>query len=191
MENLLSTTILIPIFSNGPIPPFPPLTGLHFDPNSAETVANVVSYMKETTAYFDGKIKRSQMTCVEEYGGGFFSPYTFKEKRAFISFPKSGNTWTRALVLAAFGMLIPFGSWKTTYKYHNPNMLNFSSCGCFLMQKDHDFSSEQKARNTTELYNREAIILIRNPFQNLILQRRKWPALYVNETLFIENEGNK
>jgi len=59
------------------------------------------------------------------------------------------------------------------------------------MQKDHDFSSEQKARNTTELYNREAIILIRNPFQNLILQRRKWPALYVNETLFIENEGNK
>ena len=64
------------------------------------------------------------------------------------------------------------------------------------MEKDHDFSSYKKPRNTTniELYNREAIILIRNPFQNLILQGRRWgkgPALYVNETLFIENEGNK
>ena len=37
MENLLSTTIST-ISSTGPIPPFPPLTGRHFNPNSAEAV---------------------------------------------------------------------------------------------------------------------------------------------------------
>ena len=36
----------------------------------------------------------------------YFSPNTFKEKKALISYLKNGDTWTRALVLAAFGMLI-------------------------------------------------------------------------------------
>ena len=105
MENLLSTTIPT-ISSTGPIPPFPPLTGWHFDPNSAETVDLVGDFLKKNITITDGKIVRSQLTCVEEYGGGFFSPNTFKEKKALISFPKSCSQWTRALVLAAFGMFI-------------------------------------------------------------------------------------
>jgi len=189
MENLLSTTIPIPISSTGPIPPFPPLTGWHFDPNSAETVAGVVQFMKFNVTYSDVEKKKNaqQLTCVEEYGGGFFSPYTFKEKRGFISFPKSGNTWIRSLVLAAFGMLIPADV------KHIPHILGgvpFPTCGCFLLQKDHGFTNLTTITSTEKNYNSEAILLIRNPFRTIILNRQSGTeGLGIKKTLFIANEG--
>jgi len=200
MENLLSTTIPT-ISGTGPIPPFPPLTGWHFDPNSAETVELVDEYLKKNITYPDGEIEEAhQLTCVEEYGGGFFSPNTFKEKRAFLAFPKSGSEWTKALVLAAFGMLIH----KQIYKplpSSNSDLLNYSTCDCWMLQKDHDIGLEGHTESRIEFYNSEAILLIRNPFLSLIQTR-----YYVNyynyhlknggsagpvdqKNLFIENEG--
>jgi len=90
------------------------------------------------------------------------------------------------LVLAAFGMLIPAAGWTnyTPSWNQNPDLLPFSTCGCFLLQKD------RGTNRTVELYNSEAILLIRNPFRTIIVNRQDGTeGLGIKETLFIANEG--
>jgi len=196
MENLLSTTIPT-ISGTGPIPPFPPLTGWHFDPNSAETVELVDEYLKKNITYPDGEIEEAhQLTCVEEYGGGFFSPNTFKEKKALISFPKSGSGWTRALVLAAFGMLI-HSYYTDSSVPSNSHLSNYSTCDCFMLQKDHDIGLKNHTKSRIEFYNSEAILLIRNPFISFIQTNNykyhknngSLAGPGVQKNLFNQNEG--
>jgi len=192
MENLLSTRIPIAIPSNGPIPPFPRLQGSRFDPKSAETVAFADIYLKLNSSY-DGEFPvRHNLICVEEYGGGFFKPNTFKRKKALISFPKSGSLFTRGLVLAAFGMLIHqiFDHGRLS----EPNQLNYTSCDCFMLQKDHDIGLPGSKESRIKFYHSEAILLIRNPFECIIHSRvheknRIIKEPHILKNLFIENKG--
>jgi len=203
MENPLATRIPT-ISSTGPIPPFPPLTGWHFDPNSADAVELVDNLLKKNVTFPDGVNKvHNQLTCVEEYGGGFFSPNTFKEKKGLICYPKSGTEWIKALVLSAFGML----AHKYIYKPRpssNPHLLSISTCDCFMLQKDHDIGLNTRKESRIEYYNGDAIILIRNPFECIFLTRYYQynyslkiggiakgnnDSIAGRKNLFIENEG--
>jgi len=160
--------------------------------------------MKLNATYPDGVNEVfHQLTYVEEYGGGFFSPNTFKEKRPVLCFPKSGNAWIQSLLLTAFGMLIP-SYYQTDSVSSNPHLLNVSTCGCFMLQKDHDIGLAGNTESRIEFYNSEAIVLIRNPFISLIQTRyfnyrqeigvtsnHNNGSRYVEKNLFIENKGNK
>jgi len=198
MENLLSTRIPIAIPSNGPIPPFPRLQGSRFDPKSAETVAFADIYLKLNSSY-DGEFPvLHNLICVEEYGGGFFKPNTFKRKKALISYPKSGSEFTRALVLAAFGMLIHQKTIRRspTGRLSEPNKLNYTSCDCFMLQRDHDIGLKGFNESRLKFYHREAILLIRSPFEcifhnYIFLSKSRIKEGYILKNLFIENEGNK
>jgi len=204
MENLLSTTIPT-ISGTGPIPPFPPLTGWRFDPNSADAVELVDELLKRNISFPDGVTAVfNQLTCVEEYGGGVFPPNTFKEKKAIISYPKSGTEWIKALFLSAFGMFIHKYVY-TPLPSSNPHLYSISTCDCYMLQKDHDNSiGNPLKKSRIEYYNNEAIVLIRNPFLSILQTRyfnyryenRKANGnngsiadRYVEKSLFIENKG--
>ena len=71
-------------------------------------------------------------------------------------------------------------------------MLPSSTCGCFLLQKEHGFTNLTTITSTEKNYNSEAILLIRNPFRTIILNRQRGTeGLGIKKTLFIANEGNK
>ena len=86
----------------------------------------------------------------------------------------------------------------------DPHLLNVSTCGCFMLQKDHDIGLAGNTESRIEFYNSEAIVLIRNPFISLIQTRyfnyrqeigvsynHNNGSRYVEKNLFIENKGNK
>jgi len=198
MENLLSTRIPIAIPSNGPIPPFPRLQGSRFDPKTAETVAFADIFLKKNISYdtYGDIVERRHLTCVEEYGGGFFKPNTFKRKKALIAYPKSGSEFTRSLVLAAFGMLIHHKTIirSPTGRLSEPNKLDYTSCDCFMLQRDHDIGLKGFNESRLKFYHREAILLIRSPFEcifhhYIFLSKSRIKEGYILKNLFIENKG--
>ncbi|KAI9559232.1 hypothetical protein GHT06_016021 [Daphnia sinensis] len=92
---------------------------------------------------------------------------------AFVSFPGSGNTWLRTILMGITGLFI--GSVYDSTFHSDANNRSYklpTDCNCWLLQKTHDFSLyENPGRlplanpRTLEKFEGKGILLIRNPFK--------------------------
>ncbi|XP_046642445.1 WSC domain-containing protein 2-like [Daphnia pulicaria] len=111
-----------------------------------------------------------------KYESRVLQPGSQPQTGALVSFPGSGNSWLRMLLVGVTGVFISsiypgedsqFKS-KANTSYQIP-----VNCGCTLLQKTHDFSldavlyrlPEAQRTKTLEEFKGKGILIIRNPFK--------------------------
>jgi len=122
-----------------------------------------------------------ELPCARKYGGGLLKNGALKKKRAFVSYPRSGNTWMRAAIMSLFG-------------FFTDSMLVGSKvpkdCGCTILTKTHDYSviRENYTRSLeVDEFDGNAILLIRNPFRSFISLRAFRPKKYDKALLNLDD----
>nr|CAH0104681.1 unnamed protein product [Daphnia galeata] len=109
------------------------------------------------------------------------------QPRALVSFPGSGNTWLRMLLMGVTGLYI-----DTIYPgdelFHSKAGSSYElrkDCNCSLLQKTHDLSlfsvvynmalanksSEKRLNQEVEHFRGDGILVIRNPFKAILSYR--------------------
>jgi len=82
---------------NGPIQPFPLFTG-SFDP-SIRPIAPIIARQGMRPNYANSH-------CLRLHGVGLATNNTFKNRRALVSYPKSGGAWLSRLIQALTGFYV-------------------------------------------------------------------------------------
>ena len=119
MTHVLSTFNTTPLVRSviEPLLPFDPMPELKFDiERTAIGIKNDEIIRKKDGLY--------SLPCVKKYGGGLLKNGSLKKRRAFVSYPRSGNTWTRGLILSLFGFYIGGFLGNTIWKYFVTVMAN-------------------------------------------------------------------
>ena len=182
MALLSSTTGSLTGAMTGPILNWDPVPGLKYDKKRTDEGIKLNQF----------KTLRGQLlsTCTKKNGGGLLKDGTMKKKRMFVSYPRSGSTWMRMMIMNLFGIISD---------REDKDSIIPKDCGCTLTTRTHDFSVMRQTNYTkseeVDEYDGNAILLIRNPFRAIISHRaileylKNRPAS-LNET-YIEDEGNQ
>jgi hypothetical protein len=180
MALLSSTTGSLTGAMTGPILNWDPVPGLKYDKKRTDEGINLNQF---TTLRW-----QLDATCTKKNGGGLLKDGTMKKKRMFVSYPRSGSTWMRMMIMNLFGIVSD---------RLDKNLKIPKDCGCTLTTRTHDYSVMRQKNYTkseeVDEFDGNAILLIRNPFRAIISHRaileylRHRPAS-LNET-YIEDEG--
>ncbi|XP_057369211.1 sialate:O-sulfotransferase 2-like [Daphnia carinata] len=109
------------------------------------------------------------------------------QPRALVSFPGSGNTWLRMLLMGVTGLYVDTiypGDELFISKAGSTYELN-KDCNCSLLQKTHDLSlfsviynmaianksTEQRIHQEVDQFRGDGILVIRNPFKAILSYR--------------------
>ncbi|KAK4027065.1 hypothetical protein OUZ56_016084 [Daphnia magna] len=111
-----------------------------------------------------------------KYESRVLKPGSYPQVGALVSFPGSGNSWLRMLLVGITGMFISSVYTGEDTQFQSKANTSYQipvDCGCTLLQKTHDFSldavlyslPEANRTKTLEEFNGKGILIIRNPFK--------------------------